>query len=58
MKAIPISLSDMKQLSNSDYSLALRLLGALSKTKGTTVRERENARKAALLYKKLSKRET
>ena len=48
----------MKQVSNSDFDKILRLLGALSKTKGTTIRERENARKAALLYKKLSKRKT
>ena len=43
----------MKQISNSDYALALRLLYALSNTKGQTIREKENARKASLLHKKL-----
>ena len=47
----------MKQLSNSDYALALRLLYALSRTKGQTLRERENARKAFVLHKKLVKRD-
>lgn len=47
----------MKQLSNNDYALALRLLYALSKTKGETVRERENARKAFILHKKLIRKD-
>ena len=47
----------MKCLSNADYALALRLLFALSKTKGQTLRETENARKAYLLHKKLIKRD-
>lgn len=47
----------MKLISNSDFYSILRLLYALSRTKGDTVREKENARKAALLHKKLSKRE-
>ena len=47
----------MKQLSNSDYALALRLLYALSLTRGASIREKENARKAAVLHRKLKKRE-
>ena len=47
----------MKQLSNTDYNLALRLLYALSKTNGATVKERENARKAYVLHKKLKRKE-
>ena len=47
----------MKQISDSDYSRILRLLYALSKTNGMCVRERENARKAALLHKKLMRKE-
>lgn len=46
----------MKQLSNSDYASVLRLLDALSNTRGITVRERENARKAGLLVKKLKRK--
>lgn len=46
----------MKTISNADYDLAIRLLQALSKTKGNTIREKENARKAGLLFKKLSKK--
>ena len=46
----------MREVSNNDYSLILRLLFALSNTKGGTIREKENARKASLLYKKLIKR--
>lgn len=45
----------MKQVSNSDYTMILRLLHALSKTKGESVREKENARKAYLLHRKLTK---
>lgn len=47
----------MKQVSNSDFEKILRLLYALSTTKGTSIRERENARKAYLLHKKLLIRE-
>ena len=47
----------MKQVSNSDYSKILRLLYALSNTKGETIREKENARKAALLHRKLTRKE-
>jgi len=47
----------MKQLSNSDYALALRLLYALSKKRGENLKERENARKATLLYRKLVRKD-
>ena len=43
----------MRQLSNSDYDQALRLLRHLAHTKGNTLREKEAARKAGLLVKKL-----
>lgn len=46
----------MKQLSNTDFNAVLRLLDALSRTKGDTIRERENAREAALLTRKLKKK--
>lgn len=46
----------MKQLSNTDFNAVLRLLDALSRTKGDTIRERENARKAALLTRKPKKK--
>ena len=48
--------SDMKQVSDNDYKKILRLLYALSKTKGENVREKENSRKAYLLHKKLVKK--
>ena len=47
----------MKQISNADYSSVLRLLESLSRRKGLTVREREDARKAALLTKKLKRKD-
>lgn len=47
----------MKQVSNSDFDKILRLLYALSKTRGATIKEQENARKATLLHKKLSRKE-
>lgn len=47
----------MKQLSNADYSSVLRLLEALSLTRGATVKEKEDARKAALLKKKLKRKD-
>lgn len=46
----------MRQVSDSDYSKILRLLSALSKTNGASIREKENARKAALLYRKLMRK--
>jgi hypothetical protein len=48
--------SDMRQISNADYSSVLRLLDSLSRKQGTTVREKEDARKAALLSKKLKRK--
>lgn len=48
----------MKEISNADYALTLRLLLAMSKTRGTTIREKENARKAGKLHKKLNKHAT
>lgn len=47
----------MKQISNADFASVLRLLDALSKMRGDSVREREAARKAALLAKKLKKKD-
>ena len=47
----------MKQLSNADFYSVLRLLDALSLARGSTVKERENARKAALLAKKLKRKD-
>lgn len=47
----------MRQVSDSDYSKILRLLYALSKTQGVSIREKENARKAALLHRKLTRKE-
>ena len=47
----------MKQISNADYSSVLRLLDHLSRRKGTTVRENEDARKAALLIRKFKRKD-
>ena len=47
----------MKAISNADYSAVLRLLDAQSKSRGASVREKENARKATLLYRKLKRNE-
>jgi len=47
----------MKQISNADFASVLRLLDALSRTKGDSRREREDARKAALLTKKLKRKD-
>ena len=47
----------MKQISNADFNAVLRLLGALSVARCSTVRERENARKAALLTRKLKRKD-
>ena len=46
----------MKSISNADFLSVLRLLDALSLARGSTIKERENARKAALLSKKLKKK--
>lgn len=47
----------MKSISNADFRSVLRLLEALSLARGTTVKEKENARKAALLARKLKRNE-
>lgn len=47
----------MKAISNADFQAVLRLLDALSLARGSTVRERENARKAALLSRKLKRKD-
>lgn len=47
----------MKQLSNTDFYSVLRLLESLSRRKGLTVREKEDARKAALITKKLKRKD-
>lgn len=47
----------MKQISNADFYAVLRLLESLSATKGATLRERENARKAGLLARKLNRKD-
>lgn len=46
----------MIPISNADFHCVLRLLTALSRTKGESVREREDARKAGLLAKKLKRK--
>lgn len=46
----------MKQISNADFQAVLRLLDTLSLAKGSTLKERENARKATLLSRKLKKK--
>ena len=47
----------MKQISNADYEQIKRLLFALSNIKGQSTREKENARKAKVLLKKLKRHE-
>lgn len=47
----------MKQISNADFQAVLRLLDTFSLARGSTVRERENARKAALLARKLKRKD-
>ena len=47
----------MKSISNSDYDQALRLLRHISTVKGDSLKEREAARKAGLLVKKLEKQQ-
>ena len=46
----------MIEVSNSDFGAILRLLDALSRTKGDSIREKEAARKATLLVKKLRRK--
>ena len=47
----------MKQISNADFQAVLRFLDVLSLARGSTIKERENARKAALLAKKLKRKD-
>lgn len=47
----------MRQLSNYDFQLAMRLLRFLSQHRGTTLKEREASRKALLLVRKMEKKE-
>lgn len=46
----------MRHLSNNDYDQALRLLRHLSTVKGDSLKEREAARKAGLLVRKLERK--
>lgn len=46
----------MKQISNADFLSVLRLLDSLSRRQGTNIREKEDARKAWLLVKKLKRK--
>lgn len=46
----------MIPISNADFQSVLRLLETLSLARGSTIKERENARKAGLLLKKLRKK--
>ena len=46
----------MKEISNADLQSVLRLLDALSRRPGLNIREKEDARKAALLSKKLKRK--
>lgn len=46
----------MRQLSNNDYDQAIRLLRHLSTVKGDSLKEREAARKAGLLVRKLERK--
>lgn len=48
----------MKQISNSDFDMALRLLTCFYHTKGTTLREQNDRRQAWRLIKKWSKAKT
>lgn len=47
----------MKAISNSDFYLILRLLADISDKRGGTRKEKENARKAYLLHKKLKRKD-
>jgi hypothetical protein len=46
----------MKQLSNADYASVLRLLESLSRRQGSNIREKEDARKAALMARKMKRK--
>lgn len=45
----------MKTIADADYYSAIRLLTALSQRPGNTRKEKEDARKASLLLKKLKR---
>lgn len=47
----------MIEISNADFKAVLRLLDTLSLAKGETVKERESARKATLLSRKLKRKD-
>lgn len=46
----------MIEVSNTDFKAVLHFLDVLSHTRGESIREREIARKAALLNKKLNRK--
>ena len=46
----------MVPISNADFRTVLRLLDTLSLARGETIKERETARKAGLLVKKLKRK--
>lgn len=46
----------MYRISNTDYALLLRLLRCFAETKGNTLRESEQRRKALLLRRRLEKK--
>jgi len=46
----------MKQISDFDLHMAIRLLKSFALTKGANAREWDDRRKAKLLYRKLEKR--
>ena len=47
----------MVPISNADFRSVLRLLEALSLARGSTIKEKEAARKAWLLVKKLKRKD-
>lgn len=46
----------MKTLSDSDYALVLRLLKHLSSLRGETIKDKNMARKAGLVVRKMERR--
>jgi hypothetical protein len=46
----------VKSISDNDFKAVLRLLAILSSTQGATTRERETARKATVLVRKLKRK--
>ena len=55
--AMIVDTSENVSISDADFASVLRLLDSLSRRQGTTVKEREDARKAALLTKKLKRKD-